>query len=393
MRPRPRMALTLTFLIGALVTSDSFAGDIGDKASFHGYGSWAYAETDGNLYLGGNEKGSYDNVSLALNISSSVSQRLTVFGQFQLYADEEDVKVDLDFAFADWRLGPSLHARFGQVKHPFGIYTDIYDVGTLRPFIDLPQGLYGPQGISAEAYRGAGLVGEASVGSDWGLQYDVYAGSLESELWSPGMPATAFILDYELDEDYFSVDSREVVGVRLNFSPPIPGLLFGMSAFRGSEDKDAAQEEMPPGFENFPGYGGNRTAWGAHVEYLGEKLWTRAEYAAVDVDQVTFWGSYVELAYKLDGHWQVAGRYDVGEIDTIEFEPAVVEPTKALDHEDLAAAVNYWFSPEMVIKLEYHAVDGTRFAGPGPEIYYHNLLAGTFETETQLIKLGAQFSF
>ena len=39
---------------------------------------------------------------------------------------------------------------------PFGNYTEIYDVGTLRPFYHLPQATYGPTGQIAESYDGIG---------------------------------------------------------------------------------------------------------------------------------------------------------------------------------------------------------------------------------------------
>ncbi len=388
---RSRFVSAISFALATLIANHVLAADLGNSVRLHGYGGWAYGQTDGNVYLNGNENGSYDNVNFALNVSASPSDRLTIFGQFEFFLTENVQEVNLDFAFADWRFGPSISARFGQIQQPFGIYNEIKSVGTLRPFIDLPQSVYGPQGITAEAYRGAGLVGNASFGSGWGLQYDVYFGGLESEAWHPGILGAAAAFGLELDDDYFAIDSREVIGGRINFTAPIPGMLFGVSAYRGSSDSDD-DDELPPGFELFLSTDGDRFAWGTHFEYLGDSLWARAEYASVELDEASFSGGYVEIAYMIGNHWQIAGRYDRCNIGGIDLEPTF-EYAKMFDHEDLAAAVNFWFSPELVIKLEYHTVQGTRFAGPDPDNYLLDLYTGEFETETQLIQLGAQFSF
>ena len=192
-------------------------------------------------------------------------------------------------------------------------------------------------------------------------------------------------------DDAFSVDSREVLGGRLNVTPPVPGMLFGISAYRGTQDGGVA-DELPPAFEVFPKFDGDRFAWGVHFDYLGDSLEARTEYATQNIGESSFSGGYIELSYRFGEHWQIAGRYDRSEIGGIEVEPTF-DYAKVFDHEDFAAAVNFWFSRELVIKLEYHMVYGTRFAATSPEDYVMDIITGAFETETQLIQLGAQFSF
>ena len=59
--------------------------------------------------------------------------------------------------------------------------------------------------------------------------------------------------------------------------------------------------------------------------------------------------------------------------------------------EDAAAGLNYWFSPQFVVKLSYHHVDGNRFARP--EEAGETLRSGGLDSHTNLVALGAQFSF
>jgi hypothetical protein len=50
-----------------------------------------------------------------------------------------------DYGFAEWRFSDALRLHAGRMKHPFGIYSEIFDVGTLRPFYTLSQSVYGAQ--------------------------------------------------------------------------------------------------------------------------------------------------------------------------------------------------------------------------------------------------------
>ena len=98
---------------------------------------------------------------------------------------------------------------------------------------------------------------------------------------------------------------------------------------------------------------------------------------------------YVELAYRIDSHWQVAARYDEADVEVRS--AAKVRAPSLLEHEDLAVGVSYWFSPNFVLRLSYHDVDGNLFAIPGrnPKVVEKRGLS----RETDLVKLGVQFSF
>lgn len=64
-------------------------------------------------------------------------------------------------------------ALIGKVNQPFGISTEVFDVGTLRPFQVLPQAFYGPVGLTSESYEGVGLTGSFPLLNSWHLSYDV----------------------------------------------------------------------------------------------------------------------------------------------------------------------------------------------------------------------------
>lgn len=65
-----------------------------------------------------------------------------------------------------------------------------------------------------------------------------------------------------------------------------------------------------------------------------------------------------------------------------------------LEHQDLAFAVDYWFTSGFVLKAEYHRVEGNRFAHPEDLADLGSALAGgTIESRTHRFQFGANFSF
>ena len=126
---------------------------------------------------------------------------------------------------------------------------------------------------------------------------------------------------------------------------------------------------------------------GSSVEYLSDRVWIRGEYfyqvAENDVDLNT---RYIEVAYKVTEHWQIAARYEIDAFEIRSFQTFDLK----LEHRDLAIGLNYWFNPNFVVRLSTHHIDGNHFAYPADLQEY---LQGDFEDTTNLIVFGAQFSF
>ena len=95
----------------------------------------------------------------------------------------------------------------------------------------------------------------------------------------------------------------------------------------------------------------------------------------------------------LGKHWQVAARYEWMSMEVVD---AVVSltPDSFFEHQSAAVGVNYWINPNFVLKVAYHIANGNRCARPSE---LADLIAafqqGGFEEETNLLSLGAQFSF
>jgi hypothetical protein len=347
-----------------------------DTVALHGFGGWAYGKTDNeNQYLVGHDEGNYDNVNFSLNISANPYERLSLYIQAGYTESRDEDDVGLDYAFAEWYFSDMLTFRVGKVKAPFMLYTEVYDVGTIRPFFTLPQGVY--RQFAAEAYKGVGITGSLYTKHGWELQYDMYGGKLS-------LLPNLYIDIEEFRFDVANPVGNDLIGGRLKVQTPLPGLNVAFSAYTGEFEFE--QEELP--------IDDRYIFIGASAEYLSDRLRICSEYltqkesSKIVVDVV-----YVEAAYRFTDHWQAAARYEFAdfEIDDPYFQ---YSPESLFEHEEIVLGLNYWLNPNLVFKCSYHIVDGNRFAFPeNIQDYLESFLQGSFEETTHLILLGAQFSF
>ncbi len=362
----------------AVVSTVLGATDVGDSVTIRGFGTWGFGVTDENSYQFGEPDGNYQNTEFTLMTSAQPHEQLRIVAQIFFEATNEAEEVKLDFGFAEWRFTDSFHLRFGRAKHPFGIYGEVLRVGTLRPFATLPQGLYGPDGMVADQYDGVGASGSTEIAGGWDFRYEIYGGELGIEITRPWLGLLG------AGENLSALDGSsigDVLGARIIFTAPTADLNFGLSAFRGTQQSGAGGR-IPEG---------NHEVYGGHIEYLTDAWLVRAETARHNhLEALTLDAAYIESAYKLDQHWQVALRWDWAEVDIDGFGPIARAPS-LWEHQDLALALNYWFTPDLVVRLEFHRVDGNRFANPDD---IETVLAdGRLETETDLVHVAALLSF
>lgn len=374
---KPLISTVFATLLAFGAPSLAGAIEAGDKIWIHGYGNWSFELTDGNAYMNGTNDGNYERLEFSLSMAAEPAPRTAIHAQIFIEKDktsEEGATTSVDFAFAEYAFDPALSFRIGAVKQPFGIFTETFDVGTLYPFPHLAQGLYGPSGFIAESYLGAGLTGRLDVGSGWQLQYDLYGGEMDTALSTPwAAEGEAEAAEGEAEAAEGETDIKGMVGGRLNLNFPGESGHCGLSAYSG--ENTASPGEASDDHRH--------SAYGAHLEYFVGPVTLRAEYAGQQTGEYTGNAAYAEASWKLSTNWLVAARYDWAKT-TLDEDNGIDD--NLLKHQDIGLAVNYFFSPNFVLKLAWHQVTGNRFTSADDE-------DAEQDEKTSLVTFGTSFSF
>lgn len=357
----------------------------GSRYSLQGFGGWAYGETNNENLFGysSSPDGVYDNYYFALNVGAKPMDKLSIRAQAFWGDDLRGQRTNLDYAFAEWARSPAFKLRIGKVLVPFGLYSETYDVGTLRPFYLLPQFYAGTLGLVPKAYLGGGLTGAPRIGDKWELQYDAFGGQIEFEPFFLDRvtgfdPATRLPQFTRTKEEMIG---RDMVGGRLLLVSSELGLDFGGSAIH--MDDLQVPEGSPLSITK-------ANLYNLRAQYQHGPLAVRAEYFRGTSDSGEGIESYYgEASYRFLRKWQVAAQYEHGEILLEPGDNSVPEPLRK--HSSLGLALNFWVSPEFVVKLNGYAVDHNMLARP--EKAGLAVILGTLDDSTGVLVVGAQFSF
>lgn len=344
------------------------------KLAVNGFGEWGYGRTsNANAYLAGEEDGRYANAQFALALTARPQPDLVVAGQVLVGRTGE---ASLEWGFAEYRVSDLLRIRAGKVKNPLGLFMEVKQVGTLRPFFTLSQAFYGPTNFAAEAYLGAGLTGEWQGKRGWGVAYDAYAGALEIPTFEPGRalaaPPGPDGYDFAAQAVHAEV-ARDVLGGRVGLLTPFEGVTVRLSAFTGT-----VAEQLPDGTASDE----RIVAFAVSGEWVHDRFQVRGEwFRAAEGSLETHLGGYAEVAWSVLPKLQLALRFDESHqhLDGV--------AAALLEHHETVAGVSWWANPNLVFKASYHFVEGNRFAVPAVSA------DGLLDRDTQLVVAGAQFSF
>ncbi|MCU0626445.1 MAG: OprO/OprP family phosphate-selective porin [Gemmatimonadaceae bacterium] len=398
------MKRTLLLLVAAAAPLVAQSGDA-QGPTFGGLGSVSGGVTNRGTYLAGTPDGSYQNSQFGLRASMPFGDKLAISGLVNWREEGQQrgqPRSDITYLFATYRLSRAWDLRLGKVKHPSNLYSEVFDIGTLRPFLTLPQGIYGGTGNAFTSYTGVGVNGTAYVG-DWQFGVASYLGGGNFRYNSTRIdlvPGSGGDVD---------VNVRTSGGARVFVRPPVRGLLIGLSGLRGTIAYCVGSIAGPQ-----CGSGINGSQGSVQLEYMTDKLWLRSEWAALrGPGFINTRGGYGQLAYFVTRKLQLATQYDylreTFDGGIVAFDPSTFLPPgtqlppgvqlppipNAIDkHSDIALGVNWWFSPDVVAKLSVHSVDGWRFARPGSSAILGGLLTNRFPAEkSTLLQAGIQFSF
>ncbi len=387
----------IVLILVVLFSTNILHAQLAEKISIHGFGGWAAGSTDNsNMYLLSSKDVEYSNYNFSLNIAAQPTEKFSIHSQLFWSREKYKQKDGLDYMFAQYYYSLLLTFRIGKVKSPMGLYSEIYDVGTLRPFYLLPVGMYNGPGMFPKSYIGLGITGGFTLSDTWEINYDFISGEMEFPEFRVDMPVFDPVTGMPsfdpatMIPETKSVDSkpigREVIGVKVSVNSPLLGLNLGlayMSLDPSISLNDGIQKRIEATISN------RLNIVVGHFEYQTDKFSFRSEMYKLSKD-IEIMGGYFETSYRFFNNWQLALDYDwfASKKKGI-FEK--LDVSSSFDHKSIGMGLNYWFNPNLVLKGSVYMIKGNAFAQP--EQLLETYFAGNLKEKTNAIIIGTQFSF
>lgn len=179
------MAMRIGLLLGiTAVVAAAEQGDFVDSLNLeaHGFVSFGYLDSARNNWLGPTVNGTGEFWEAAANVIARPLDRLRIGAQ--LFARDlvkyDNGRVDLDWAYADYRFADAVGFQAGRVKLPLALYNESLDVDAARTQIFLPPAVYALRSRDLFiAVDGGKVYGSFDVGAAGSLDYSVFLGAKE----------------------------------------------------------------------------------------------------------------------------------------------------------------------------------------------------------------------
>lgn len=207
---------TLLGLMAPVFAADDPFADL--NLETHGFVSFGYLKSWGNNWLGETIDGTDEFWEAAGNVIARPMDHLRLGAQLFVrdLGSYGNGKVELDWAYADWRATDALGVQVGRVKMPFGLFCESLDVDAGRTSVFLPI-MYPTRAreilLSTDGIKFYGTLGDF----DWAL----YGG--QRQLQDDGDFASYFAYRFNLT-DVDSIEADSVIGGMLHWYTPIDGL-------------------------------------------------------------------------------------------------------------------------------------------------------------------------
>ncbi len=202
-----------------------------DGVQIHGFVSQGYYQTTQTGWYGDSDDGSFEFTEVALNASAQPIDGLRVGVQLMArdFGDAGDNRVEVDWAFADWRAAARSGIKVGRFKMPYGLYNESRDLDFDHATVFLPQVVYLPQLRDYTlAINGAMLYGGLDLGSSGQLDGSVFGGG--QNVREEGDVAD-YLADLGSGETYSSITIGYILGSELTWQTPVDGLRARLSGF------------------------------------------------------------------------------------------------------------------------------------------------------------------
>ena len=366
----PRPALVLCVLSALLFQAPAARTQPLTDLQIHGFASQGYLHSSEYDYLARSRDGSAEIQEFAVNLSTQLHEEIRV--GMQLFARDlgslGNNEVELDWAFGDWRPNDLVGLRAGRIKMPYGLYNETSDFDAVRTSVLLPQSVYDVRFRDVMmAVNGVQLYSRLEVELLGSLETSAYAGNVAAA--ANGSVGRLFG-----DAGFFTVDRLDfdhAAGAQLVWNTGIEGLRLAESFNHWSLEMatsltpPALQMLGPTGADAAQAFTMPNVNFLTHsAEYTRGNLVLAAEHSTwkADMNNPLLQGAmdqtkwYVQGSYRLND-WFEFGSYWSRHEDAAAADQGQVE--HRTHQRDLAFSARFDVSHAMIVKLEWHRIDGT----------------------------------
>ncbi len=229
------MAMSVRHLVTMCCATTALAGaaDADGLAALnletHGFVSFGYLDTARNNWLGDTMGGTGEFWEAAANVIARPMDRLRIGAQ--LFARDlvkyDNGRVDLDWAYADYRIADEIGIQVGRVKLPLALYNESLDVDAGRAEIFLPPSVYALRSRDLFISTDGGKVyGSLEVGAVGSVDYSVFFGAKSI---SPQSGFATYMGELGLGPEIDDISAQWLGGGMMQWNTPIEGLALRVS--------------------------------------------------------------------------------------------------------------------------------------------------------------------
>lgn len=220
-------AVAVQFLVPSVLQAQVKVGS--RELQIHAFLQQGFARSTNNNFLSMRSNGgSFSMTDGGVNLSMKLTPKLRVGAQLfsRNIGDIGNGKVQLDWAYADYKFNDYFGVRAGKVKTILGLFNDTQDMEFVHTFALLPQSVYPTdQRATTIAHVGGDIYGDISLKRAGRLNYVLYAGE------RPDDPRGGYYIGTRDGGAPISRYKSTVVGGDLRWVTPIDGLVGGYSHF------------------------------------------------------------------------------------------------------------------------------------------------------------------
>lgn len=223
-----------------------------DGVQIHGFVSQGYYQTTQTGWYGDSDDGSFEFTEVALNASAQPIDGLRVGVQLMArdFGDAGDNRVEVDWAFADWRAAARSGIKVGRFKMPYGLYNESRDLDFDHATVFLPQVVYQPQLRDYTLALNGGMVySGVDLGASGQLDGSLFGGS--QNIREEGDLAD-YLTELGSGDSFSSITLDFMAGAELTWQTPVDGLRMRLSGvafwnFESVGHSEGKEVPMQPG--------------------------------------------------------------------------------------------------------------------------------------------------